>query len=109
MENSVIPELTFGMRIRMVRHQFRLSAEALGKITGHSNVAVRNWERGGEPKNQAEIVAKICAATGVDRDWLMWGENKKEPAKTGSELVAGAGLEPATSRLQQQYPLRFAA
>ncbi len=102
-----VPTNTFGMRVHQLRHACGLSAAELGEITGNAETTVLNWEKGSAPKNQAEIVDKIARATGVDRNWLMWGEMPNEPVNPGQNevqrVVAGAGFEPATSRLHPAH------
>ena len=74
-EESWTPRDTFGTRLLLVRRELELSQEEAATLCGLPAPTWAAWERKGDrqPRGQADIVAKIAAATGCDRNWLMWG------------------------------------
>lgn len=84
-----IPENSFGARLRMVRRELGLSVEDVADVCGLSASTWSYWERGGHPQKMNETVDKITQATGVDRDWLMWGS---VPTSRLVSLVDGAEM-----------------
>lgn len=68
-----IPTDTFGTRLFIVRKQKGLTVEAIAKLCGVAHPTWTTWENGAKPRDMGNAVAKISAALGVDRDWLMWG------------------------------------
>jgi transcriptional regulator with XRE-family HTH domain len=89
---SWIPSDNFGTRLRVVRHEKRLSTRDVAEICGVNHNSVAHWERGSSPKNMAEIVLKICEATGVDRDWLMFGTEAFENDPFTQSFSRDAGI-----------------
>lgn len=70
---SWVPVESFATRlVQLRRHLGWNQGEAAGRC-GLDDGSWSNWERGVKPRDMASIVARIHAATGVDRDWLMWG------------------------------------
>lgn len=71
-----VPRNTFGMRLLMLRKHLGASAEHMATLIGVSQPTWSMWEGdASSPRNQAEVVTKIADATGVDRNWLMWGNS----------------------------------
>ena len=68
-----IPTETFGTRLVMVRRHLGWGQSEAAEKCGLDQRSWSTWERGASPRNAAQIVAKIAATTGADRDWLMWG------------------------------------
>ena len=91
-----IPSDSFGTRLRIVRHQKRLSAEQIGEVCGVTKSTVGDWERGSNPKNMAQIVLKISEATGVDRDWLMFGTDAYDNDPFSQAFSRDAGIPELT-------------
>jgi len=68
------PDTTsFAARLWSVRRHLGLTQDALALMCGLRSQEISRWEAGTMPRNLAEVVDKIATATGVDRDWLMWG------------------------------------
>lgn len=90
---SWVPEETFGARLVMVRRCLGWNIKEAAARTGLDDGSWSNWERGASPRDKADIVERIAAATGADREWLMWGtpSARATPAKqrSGSSLEAG--------------------
>ena len=57
----------------MVRRRMGWNIKEASAKAGLDDGSWSNWERGALPRNLAEVVGRIQAATGVDRDWLVWG------------------------------------
>ena len=87
-----IPEESFGSRLHQLRYAKKISSEQMGEICGVTYNAVLAWERGSSPKNMAEIVMKIVEATGVDRDWLLWGETSRYEKDLEKAFSRDAGI-----------------
>ena len=68
-----VPADTFGARLMLLRHQLGLSTEEIAGRCDLKTPTWSTWERGASPRNMPGVVARITLATGVDRDWLMWG------------------------------------
>ena len=68
---------TFGTRIWAMRRELGWNRQRLAAECGVSPASVRSWERGSLPRNMPQVVQAISDATGVDRDWLMWGETNR--------------------------------
>lgn len=68
-----VPEDTFGTRLVVVRRQLGLSVEEMAEKCGQKPATWSTWERGAAPRGMAAVVAAISLATGVSREWLMWG------------------------------------
>jgi transcriptional regulator with XRE-family HTH domain len=66
---------TFGQRLRVLRLGLGdISIKEAAARCGVPTATWNAWERGANsPRNMGAIVQTIVAATGVDRDWLMWG------------------------------------
>lgn len=67
------PRDSFGNRLLLLRRTLGLSQEEAAAKCGLDNGSWSNWENGKNPRQLAEVVHKIVRATGVDRDWLIWG------------------------------------
>lgn len=68
-----IPANTFAARLTLVRKELGVNGKAFAELCGYDAGTLNNWEHGRVPRDKAEVVAAIAAATGVNRDWLMWG------------------------------------
>jgi transcriptional regulator with XRE-family HTH domain len=69
-----VPEDSFGMRLRILRYHLGLSVEELSERCAVRPATWGKWERGeSEPRSLARVIGRIVAATGVNRDWLLWG------------------------------------
>jgi transcriptional regulator with XRE-family HTH domain len=63
----------------------------LARAIEESNFNVSRWESGASrPRDVVSVVRRIVDATGVDRDWLMWGDlgDPVTPQFFDMELVA---------------------
>ena len=74
------PEDEFALRLRMMRARLGLSVEEISARCGVKMATWSSWERGTAPRGMNRIVERIAAATGVDRDWLMWGGSLWPPS-----------------------------
>lgn len=76
------------MRLLVVRKTLGMSAATIAKTVGVRQATWSSWETGAtRPYGLDEVVTKIAAATGVDRNWLMWG-NTQSVCITHSEQIS---------------------
>ena len=74
----------FGARVWALRRELGWNRTRLAKAIGISQATIGQWERMGiAPRNMPEVVQAISDATGVDRDWLMWGETSRDSGSDG--------------------------
>ena len=85
-----IPDDTFGGRLMLLRHQLGLTTEEIAERCDLKTPTWSTWERGAIPRGMNAVVAKIALATGVSRNWLMWG------GPVGSGLDSPTGLPSAS-------------
>lgn len=92
-----IPADTFGTRLFILRKQKGMTVEAIARLCGVAHPTWTTWENGAQPRRLVEAVQKISDATGVDRDWLMWGGplGNRESRSTIAEYVGGSVCDPA--------------
>lgn len=67
------PHDTLSNRLVLLRHERDLSQKEASFRTGVSYGVWQGMEIGRDTRSVDKAVAKIAAALGVDRDWLMWG------------------------------------
>ncbi len=79
------PDLAdFGTRLWATRRRLRWNRKRLSIAVGIPAGTLGQWERGEKsPRNMPEVVQAISDATGVDRDWLMWGETSRDSGPDG--------------------------
>lgn len=70
---SGLPRDTFASRLRLLRHDLRMTTEAVAHACGLAQPTWSTWERGAVPRNQAEVAKQIADATGYDVMWLLYG------------------------------------
>lgn len=68
-----IPTTDFGARLRLVRYQLHLTVDEIARECDIASATWSTWENGSKPRDILTAVQKIVQATGVDRDWLLWG------------------------------------
>ena len=72
---SFIPADTFGFRLLHLRKELGLTVEQIARQVGVPHPTWTTWENGAKPRDIVSVVGKVCATTGCDREWLMWGSN----------------------------------
>lgn len=92
---------TFGGRIRLARIHAGLSLEQMGERIGVAPATLSTWERGVSPRKPGtgELARLFEEAIGVDRNWLLWGDELPvmHSHQAGSQLPwipISAGHEP---------------
>ena len=90
------PEDEFGLRLRMMRACLGLSVEEIAARCEVKMATWSSWERGTAPRGMNRIVERIAAATGVDREWLMWGGSLWPPS-TKWLMASPAGASSAVA------------
>ena len=87
---------TFGSRLVLIRRELGLSTEEIADRCGLKHQTWSTWERGATPRGMNAVVAKIALATGVNRDWLMWGGplGEAESLATLDRPTGGPGVAP---------------
>lgn len=88
---SWVPAETFASRLVRLRRELGWNQGEAAARCGLDDGSWSNWERGVSPRRMAEVVAAIHEATGVDRDWLMWGDPDRFRQGVGE-----AAADPAT-------------
>lgn len=73
MTEAWVPTDSFAARLRLVRFELGASVEEICSATKVRPPTWSKWERGAEPRRMGAVVMQISEATGVDREWLMWG------------------------------------
>lgn len=81
------PEITFGDRLVIIRRHIGTNVETLAANCGLKASTWYSWENGSRPQDLPRVVAAIARSTGVDRDWLMWG-NTQSVCITHSEQIS---------------------
>jgi transcriptional regulator with XRE-family HTH domain len=75
MADVLIPEWTFGDRLRKARLTAGLEIEEVARATGQAENTVRTWERGvSRPRNVFAVARTYADITGVSEAWLLAGE-----------------------------------
>jgi hypothetical protein len=70
------PADTFADRLSRVRRHMGWNAAEASTECGFGRQNWRKWEvEGTRPSDMAQVVEKIHTRTGVDRNWLMWGDS----------------------------------
>jgi transcriptional regulator with XRE-family HTH domain len=80
----------FALRLRATRLHLGLNQQEFAAHCGLRNTEISRWEAGSMPRRLHLVVKAISDATGVDRDWLMWGE----PGPDGDGDVTTGLLRP---------------
>lgn len=88
-----IPEDTFGSRLLLLRRHRHMTVEQIAKLCGIAQPTWTTWENGARPRDFLKAVQKITAATGVDRNWLLWGSSDPQNGvSTDRYLVVSSDL-----------------
>lgn len=69
-----VPRDTFSNRLVLVRREQGLSVKEAAARCGIHYATWSTWENGRKPADLAGVVTSISLGLGVDRDWLMWGD-----------------------------------
>lgn len=73
-EARAIPEDTFAARLKLARlHAGNLTVREAAVRCGLKHESWSGWERGGKPRDLADVVERISEQLGVDRTWLLFG------------------------------------
>ena len=101
MQTDWVPQDTLGARVVVIRHSLGLSRRQLSQMTGITENALQGIEEGRSPHRLPEKIQAIHDATGVSREWLMWGgplngEGPRPGGPDGGDEVRHQGLEPRT-------------
>lgn len=74
MATTWVPAGSFGVRLLLLRRHLGLTQRQIAARCDLDDGSWSNWEKGSNPRNMPEVVEKVAAATGVDRDWgYAWG------------------------------------
>ena len=100
MESDWIPRDDLATRVVVLRTQMGLSRRQFAQLTGLTENQLQGIEDGRSPHKLPEKVQAIHDATGVSREWLMWGGplngEGPRPEGPGGGTVRHQGLEPRT-------------
>lgn len=92
---GAVPEFELKHRVKLAREYAGLSQEELAEETGLSRGGIAKIERG-ESATRRSSITLIAFATGVDRDWLEYGETPAPDNPGGGDVVRHQGIEPRT-------------
>ena len=97
-----VPQDTLAARVVLLRHTLGLSRRQFSQLTGVTEAALQGIEEGRSPHKLPEKIQKIHQATGVSREWLMWGgplndENPHPGGPGGGGETADYGLKVRSS------------
>lgn len=92
---GAVPEFELKHRVKLAREYAGLSQEELADETGLSRGGIAKIERG-ESATRRSSITLIAFATGVDRDWLEYGETPAPDNPGGGDVVRHQGIEPRT-------------
>jgi transcriptional regulator with XRE-family HTH domain len=87
-----LPDVTkFGTRLVLTRMALGWSQTQMANVLGVDNTRLSRWEAGANrPRDVLNLVSRVCTATGVHREWLLWGE----PVPDGDGDVTTGLLRP---------------
>lgn len=91
-----MPSDTFATRLLIARSQRDMTQQQAADACGINRATWALWEGGSSPRNMADVVMKIAAGLGVDRDWLLWGGPLSHPS--GPDRGPGLAVSPITER-----------
>jgi len=106
-QTTWVPGDTFASRLVLVRRELGLSTEEIAERCNLKHQTWSTWERGARPRGMDRVVARISMATGVSREWLMWGG----PLSEGGHAPDGgsptqAGMSDNATELMQYRSVR---
>jgi transcriptional regulator with XRE-family HTH domain len=73
------PKDTLARRVKMVRDDLGESQRAFAVRVGMTFGELQSLEAGASVRNEVAKVKRIAAATGIDRDWLLFGGPLADP------------------------------
>lgn len=77
---------TFGARLALIRWKMGWNIREAERECGISQNNWSGWEQGKAPRKIVEVVSSIHWATGVSRDWLMFGVGNPNGPEDESHL-----------------------
>ena len=97
------PADTLGARLELLRHELGWSQRKAAEVTGVPFGTWQGMELGRRTLSLDQHIAKIVAATGYDREWLMWGGPLDPPSlPTGNDR----SLSPVPSHVPSEWVRR---
>ena len=99
---------TLAARLILLRHELGWSQREAAEATGVPYGTWQGMESGRETRGMDRHIVKIAAASGYDRDWLMWGGPLHPPEVPPRPLrrVRREGIEPPTRWFRGNDPTR---
>lgn len=95
-----VPDVDFGARLWLARHTAGLDLREAADLCQLNYRTWQSWEAGRRPQDMADVVTKIAAGLGVDRHWLMWGEDgpgavrmSREQEPAGQRPFSGSDID----------------
>lgn len=70
----------FGLRLRALRNEKKLTQDELGKLLNVSGKTIGTWERDSRQPN-IEAINKLASIFDVTTDYLLGNSNEKQPQK----------------------------
>ena len=70
----------FGLRLRALRNEKKLTQDELGKLLNVSGKTIGTWERDSRQPN-IKVINKLASIFDVTTDYLLGNSNEKQPQK----------------------------
>ncbi len=100
------PADTLAHRFLLVRSQLGLDRRGFSRLTGLTENQLQSIESGRSPRDLPAKINRVHLATGVDRDWLMWGGALNDETPPPTDVVDEGDSSGAPSRART-YDLRI--
>lgn len=81
------PPDTLATRLVKLRGALKMSQHDAAVLCGLKPSTWATWENGARPQNLIDVVQAIVAATGVSRDWLLFGETAGQPTHEYAHIL----------------------
>ena len=82
-------------RFVLVRTQLGMDRKKFAALTGLTENQLQSIESGRSPRDLPAKVNRVHLATGVDREWLMWGGGELSPNDPDGCPLSGSNRGPA--------------
>jgi transcriptional regulator with XRE-family HTH domain len=102
---SIVPQWTFGERVRKARTHASLSRTQLAEELGLHPSTIANWERDERMPTKA-MSRKAARACGVSEAWLWSGAGDDDPTSADGRAWQDLNLRPSDPKIAHLRPGR---